>query len=372
MENEGGNWSCALLGPLAVRRGGAELALPASRKVRALLAYLALAPRPLSRGHLCELLWDVPNDPQGRAALVPVEAAAAGRRRRFAKAGEPGRHGAAGPRGLRSRRARDRARCAGGAREAPGRGAARARVAFRRRFPRRARARRARRSSASWLAAQRRRLARLPGGAPGAAREGRAEARTRSPCSRSGWRSRPSTAAPTSHCSRRSRATAAFAKGRSTSRRRRARFEGEGLDRAPLREAWRRARAVVEVREEREEERVAPLRRASVAVMPFAGHSGEARVPGGPGDGLAQDVITRLAKLRSLFVIGRGTVFALARARRGARGGGPHARRGLRRRGLALAPRTAARRDRRARRNAERAHRVGRRRSTASQTMRSR
>src|SRR5262249_41007893 len=41
------------------------LTLPASRKLRALLAYLALAPRPVSRGHLCELLWDVPNDPRG-------------------------------------------------------------------------------------------------------------------------------------------------------------------------------------------------------------------------------------------------------------------------------------------------------------------
>ena len=34
-------------------------------------------------------------------------------------------------------------------------------------------------------------------------------------------------------------------------------------------------------------------------------------LPGGPADGLAHDVITRLAKLRSLFVIAQGTVFAL-------------------------------------------------------------
>ncbi|TAH50653.1 MAG: transcriptional regulator, partial [Betaproteobacteria bacterium] len=54
-----------LLGPLSVRRDGAELALPASRKVRALIAYLALAPRAVSRSRLCELLWDVPNDPRG-------------------------------------------------------------------------------------------------------------------------------------------------------------------------------------------------------------------------------------------------------------------------------------------------------------------
>ena len=41
------------------------MALPASRKVRALFAYLALAPRPVARSQLCELLWDVPNDPRG-------------------------------------------------------------------------------------------------------------------------------------------------------------------------------------------------------------------------------------------------------------------------------------------------------------------
>ena len=54
-----------LLGPMTVSRGGAALALPTSRKVRALIAYLALAPHPVTRSQLCELLWDVPNDPRG-------------------------------------------------------------------------------------------------------------------------------------------------------------------------------------------------------------------------------------------------------------------------------------------------------------------
>src|SRR5215813_5533131 len=54
-----------LFGPLTISRGGATVALPASRKVRALLAYLALAPHALPRSQLCELLWDVPNDPRG-------------------------------------------------------------------------------------------------------------------------------------------------------------------------------------------------------------------------------------------------------------------------------------------------------------------
>jgi len=54
-----------LLGPMAITRGDAALALPPSRKVRALVAYLALAPRAIARGPLTELLWDLPNDPLG-------------------------------------------------------------------------------------------------------------------------------------------------------------------------------------------------------------------------------------------------------------------------------------------------------------------
>jgi len=54
-----------LLGPLTIRRDGIALDLPASRKARALVAYLSLAVRAVSRQQLCELLWDVPNDPRG-------------------------------------------------------------------------------------------------------------------------------------------------------------------------------------------------------------------------------------------------------------------------------------------------------------------
>ncbi|MEI9412170.1 transcriptional regulator [Mesorhizobium salmacidum] len=57
--------SVRLLGQLAITRNGVPMALPASRKLRALLAYLALAPHPVGRSRLCELLWDVPNDPRG-------------------------------------------------------------------------------------------------------------------------------------------------------------------------------------------------------------------------------------------------------------------------------------------------------------------
>ena len=53
------------LGPLAVIRNGAAIKLPASRKVRALFAYLALSAHPVGRSRLCALLWDGPNDPRG-------------------------------------------------------------------------------------------------------------------------------------------------------------------------------------------------------------------------------------------------------------------------------------------------------------------
>jgi len=54
-----------MLGDLEVVRGDTVLDLPPSRKTRALLAYLALSERPSRREHLCELLWEIPDDPRG-------------------------------------------------------------------------------------------------------------------------------------------------------------------------------------------------------------------------------------------------------------------------------------------------------------------
>src|SRR5437667_915925 len=54
-----------VLGELEVIRDGAPVALPPSRKTRALLAYLALTRRPHRRERLCEIFWDVPDDPRG-------------------------------------------------------------------------------------------------------------------------------------------------------------------------------------------------------------------------------------------------------------------------------------------------------------------
>jgi len=56
-----------LLGELELWRGATRLDLPQSKKTRALLAYLAVSDRPQRRDRLCNLLWDVADDP--RAAL---------------------------------------------------------------------------------------------------------------------------------------------------------------------------------------------------------------------------------------------------------------------------------------------------------------
>jgi DNA-binding SARP family transcriptional activator len=54
-----------LLGGLEIIRDGAPLDLPPSKKTRGLLAYLALNERPMRREQLCELLWEIPDDPRG-------------------------------------------------------------------------------------------------------------------------------------------------------------------------------------------------------------------------------------------------------------------------------------------------------------------
>ena len=54
----------SLFGEVRVFANGSEMALPASRKTRALLAYLVATGRPHRRERLCELLWDLPDDPK--------------------------------------------------------------------------------------------------------------------------------------------------------------------------------------------------------------------------------------------------------------------------------------------------------------------
>lgn len=53
-----------VFGELTVLSDGEPVPLPASRKARALLGYLIATERPHRRERLCELLWDLPDDPK--------------------------------------------------------------------------------------------------------------------------------------------------------------------------------------------------------------------------------------------------------------------------------------------------------------------
>jgi DNA-binding SARP family transcriptional activator len=54
-----------VLGDLSVTVGGRKVALPASKKTRALLGYLVVTGKAHLRTHLCDLLWQGPDDPRG-------------------------------------------------------------------------------------------------------------------------------------------------------------------------------------------------------------------------------------------------------------------------------------------------------------------
>jgi DNA-binding SARP family transcriptional activator len=294
-----------LLGPFAITRNGAALELPASRKVRALFAYLALAPRPLTRGQLCDLLWDVPNDPRGelRWCLSKIRKLVdePGRRRVDAEddairldlsdcavdALEIARAAQEGLESLPAERLRELTERVGG--EFLEGLELDASPAF-----------------AAWLAGQRRRfrgchtalLEHLVRGARGEDVFPQLEK----------WLE----LAPFDRRAHEALFAALAKEGRvgeaeehldQTARR----FEAEGFDPAPLRDAWRTTRAHARSEAPTPEPAPGPARRASVAVLAFS----EAGGPGGAADGLTHDVITRLAKLRSLFVIAEGSVFAL-------------------------------------------------------------
>ena len=316
-----------LLGPLAVRRDGAEAALPASRKARALVGYLAMATRPASRSQLCELLWDVPSDPRGelrwclsklrgvldepgrRRVVAQGEAVSLDLGDCFVDALEVERAAQAGVEALPPERLEALAALFAGdfldgleVDRNPG--------------------------FAAWLTGQRRRfrarhaalLERLARIAEGEAAIGHLEK----------WlglapfdlRAQEALLAALARGGRIREAEAHLAAAIRQ-------FEGEGLETGPLREAWRAARARPEGvaasarRQPSETEPAAAgaalteTRRASIAVMPFAERGGAETAPGGPAGGLAHDIITRLAKLRSLFVIAQGSVFALSERRVG-------------------------------------------------------
>jgi DNA-binding SARP family transcriptional activator/TolB-like protein len=312
-----------MLGPLTISRNAVAIPLPASRKVRALFAYLAVSPHAVARSHLCELLWDVPNDPRGelRWCLSKI--------RRLID--EPGL--------CRVRTEADTVRldlagCHVDAlqvdRAANVGIAAHSLEQLRRvadcfvgeflegldleRSP----------SFNTWFVAQRRQFRSLQA----QVLEHLIERLTDDDGFR--YLERWATLSPFDErvhvrllqvLARQQR----FQEGKEHLEAVARLFEAEGLDCAPLRHAWRSARslpvrslpagAIIVTQDPATvtaAEIVCPApRRGSIAVMPFTDRSNSPRFRGGVADALVHDVITRLAKLRSLFVIAQGTTFAL-------------------------------------------------------------
>jgi hypothetical protein len=60
-----GQLEIGVLGELRVARDGKPVPLPRSKETRALLAYLVVSGRPQRRERLCDLFWEVPDDPRG-------------------------------------------------------------------------------------------------------------------------------------------------------------------------------------------------------------------------------------------------------------------------------------------------------------------
>jgi DNA-binding SARP family transcriptional activator len=310
-----------VLGPVALRRNGETVPFPRSRKVRALLAYLVLGQGPVSRSRLCDLLWDVPNDPRGelrwclsklRNLLDDDE------HRRVVSSGDLIEL--------------DLSDCVVDALEVD-------------------RATKADWSRATnehlvelcelfggelleslqidgnpefsgWLTAQRHRYRTMHVAAL-------RELVTRSLGPEETFRRLEAWLQVAPHDQRAhevllaslvrsGRVRDAEAHVATTIRS----FEAEGLDWAPLRVAWQTLRNTASETPRVESPQVHSValdaqdaghtrQRASVAVMPFVEIAGSPNNKRSVADGLTEDIITRLAKLRVVFVIARGTVFAL-------------------------------------------------------------
>jgi DNA-binding SARP family transcriptional activator/TolB-like protein/uncharacterized protein YukE len=301
-----------MLGPLRLSRRGRPVALPPSRKVRALLGYLALAPKPVARARLCELLWDVPNDPRGELrwclskmrGLLDDSAC-----RRVHTDGDTVHL--------------DLSQCPVDVLHV----LRAAETGFETLSPEQLGALAASFDGefleslaidgspvfAAWLTAQRRRLRSCRTAVleqlvmRGPNDEALAHLDT--------WLELAPFDQRAHEClfkvlARRGDIREAEAHLATTIDL----FEGEGLESLSIRTAWRAARAATGIAIQEPNEPgtdTAGRGRASIAVMPFIDRSSAPQARGGAADALAHDVITRLAKLRSLFVIAQGTVFAL-------------------------------------------------------------
>ena len=316
-----------MLGPLTIGRGATALKLPASQKVRALLAYLALAPHPVTRSQLCELLWDVPNDPRGelRWCLSKLRSVIdTPERQRVATSGDSVRIDLSDCRVDTV----DIAKAIQQGLDAYPLERLLALLAlFKGDFLDDVELDRSPEFNA-WLVAQRRSFR--------ACHVALLERLVRDAAHDEvfGFIDRWLELSPFDQRAHASLLTLLARSGRlregeehlvATSRL----FEADGLDFAPIRELWNDARsqadaasrvqrpvvsaeaAIVDAGRGMDSAILAGARRASIAVMPFADRSAVVAVGGGAADGLAYDIITRLAKLRNLFVIAQGTVFAL-------------------------------------------------------------
>ncbi len=314
-----------LLGPLAFSRDGVPVVLPASRKVRALLAYLVLTGRSATRSHLCELLWDLPSDPRGELrwslsklrgvldepARKRVIAEGDGVRLELADCSVDTQDIARMLRpGVATLPVETLAALAGrfaGSELLDGLDLPRS-PAF-----------------TGWLVAERRRWRALHA----AVLEHWVRAQPVGCDTALAALERWLAIAPFDRQAHERLLEALAARGRlregeehlaACARQ----YEAEGQDWAPIGHAWRAMKArhaspaplspivTMEPRLLAPATPVAAARRASLAVMPFTDRTPGVPLRGGLADGMVHDVITRLAKLRSMFVIAEGTMFALA------------------------------------------------------------
>ena len=315
-----------LLGPLVIGRDGRALTLPASRKVRALFAYLALAPHAVGRSQLCELLWDVPDDPRGelRWCLSKIRGLV----------DDPGQRRVTTPGDAveldLSDCFVDAIEITRAAQEITSTATDRLRelvALFAGDFLEGLEIDRSP-TFEGWLAGQRRRFrARLA-----ALLE---ELVAKVPDEEAlGYLERWLEIAPfdrrvhellLGQLARHRRIREGEEHLAATIQR----FEAEGLDAAPIRDAWRAARAhgstpprpvgAAATAAGGPDPGACDItsRRGSVAVMPFVDFGVGTATQGGIAGALAHDIITRLAKLRSLFVIAHGSVLALHERRIG-------------------------------------------------------
>ncbi len=308
-----------LLGPLAIQRDGAALELPPSRKLRALLGYLALAPRPVPRSRLCELLWDVPSDPRGELRWCLSKL------RRLLD--DPGRARVEASHDAVALRLDD---CAVDAAEIAAAVAAgigtigpeRLRALSRLFVGELLEGSEIERSPPFdvWLVAQRRRLHACHAAVLERLALGREEIDDDALAHRAAWvEIAPFDARAQAALLEAMAARGSFGDCRDHLAAAARLFASEDLDFEPVLVAWRAiqdggagARPAASAAPPPSRDPVPAQRRASLAVMPFRSEPPERGAEAGPTQGLTQDIITRLAKLRSLFVIARGSVVALA------------------------------------------------------------